>query len=125
MEGREVVEHPSLKDLPFKIDTDKWGKIMMAPASYAQGVYRGRISKTLGNLAEEGEVCAECPIEASDFQSSGGIGKKRDFRGIPRAHRGRLTGRRAYRGQRLGGSMDPHYLKLAAKDSIPLSLFGP
>ena len=30
MEWREVVEHPSLKDLPFKIETNEWGKIMMA-----------------------------------------------------------------------------------------------
>ncbi|MDA8306502.1 MAG: hypothetical protein M0Z81_06720, partial [Deltaproteobacteria bacterium] len=31
MEWREVVEHPSLKNLPFKIETNEWGKIMMAP----------------------------------------------------------------------------------------------
>ncbi len=40
MEWREVVEHPSLKDLPFKIETNEWGNIMMAPASDACGIYQ-------------------------------------------------------------------------------------
>ena len=47
MEWREVVEHPSLKDLPFKIETNEWGKIIMAPASYAHGVYQGCIYRWL------------------------------------------------------------------------------
>ncbi|MGC8491019.1 MAG: Uma2 family endonuclease [Syntrophobacteraceae bacterium] len=65
MEWREVVEHPSLKDLPFKIETNEWGKIMMAPASDAHGIYQSRIDYTLRRLAEEGEVSTECPVETS------------------------------------------------------------
>ena len=65
MEWREVVEHPSLKDLPFKIETDEWGKIMMCPASYARGVYQSRIVRLLGQLASEGEISSECPIKTS------------------------------------------------------------
>ena len=66
MDWHEVVEHPSLKNLPFKIETNKWGKIMMAPASFLHGIYQGRISKTLGNLAEEGEIAVECPVQTSE-----------------------------------------------------------
>lgn len=38
MEWREVVEHPSLKDLPFKIETNEWGKIIMAPVTCTRGL---------------------------------------------------------------------------------------
>ncbi len=65
MEWREVVEHPSLKDLPFKIETNEWGKIMMTPASYAHGVYQGRIYGWLERHGERGIASTECPVETS------------------------------------------------------------
>lgn len=65
MEWREVVEHPDLKDLPFKIETDEWGKIMMAPASYAHGVYQSFIVRTLAGLARSGQTSTECPVKTS------------------------------------------------------------
>jgi Uma2 family endonuclease len=66
MEWREVVENPSLKDLPFKIETNEWGKIMMAPASYTHGLYQGRIFEWLLRLGgDKGRVSTECPIETS------------------------------------------------------------
>ncbi|MDR3568247.1 MAG: Uma2 family endonuclease [Syntrophobacteraceae bacterium] len=65
MEWREVVEHPSLRDLPFKIETNEWGKIMMAPASYAHGVYQMEIAGLLKSLAKEGRVSTECPVQTS------------------------------------------------------------
>ena len=39
---------------------------MMTPASFLHGLYQGRISKTLGNLAEEGETATECPVQTSE-----------------------------------------------------------
>ncbi|MGC8495551.1 MAG: Uma2 family endonuclease [Syntrophobacteraceae bacterium] len=65
MKWCEVVEHPSLKDLPFKIETNEWGKIMMAPASYSHGVYQGEIEAWLRKLSKEGRVSPECPVETS------------------------------------------------------------
>ncbi|MDR3566949.1 MAG: Uma2 family endonuclease [Syntrophobacteraceae bacterium] len=65
MEWEEVVKDPSLKDLPFKIETNEWGKIMMAPASDLHGLYQFRIARTLSNLANEGETSTECPVQTS------------------------------------------------------------
>lgn len=65
MEWREVIEHPSPKDLPFKIETDEWGKIIMAPASYAHGVYQGEIEAWLRKLSREGRISPECPVKTS------------------------------------------------------------
>ena len=44
MEWREVVEHPSLKDLPFKIETNSEGYIMMVAAKNKHREYQARIS---------------------------------------------------------------------------------
>ncbi len=65
MEWREVIEHPSLKDLPFKIETNEWGKIMMAPASDAHGIYQTEIATLLKGMRKEGKVSTECPIKTS------------------------------------------------------------
>ncbi|MGC8494993.1 MAG: Uma2 family endonuclease [Syntrophobacteraceae bacterium] len=65
MEWREVVEHPSLKDLPFKIETNEWGKIMMCPAADAHGAYQSEIAILMNNLAQAGRVTTECPIKTS------------------------------------------------------------
>jgi Uma2 family endonuclease len=66
MEWREVVEHPSLKDLPFKIETNAEGYIMMSPARGRHGLYQSEISALLRSMAKEGRTCTECPIETSD-----------------------------------------------------------
>lgn len=65
MEWREVIEHPSLKDPPFKIETNEWGKILMAPASDKRGLYQSEIDRTLGRLAKEGRISTECPVKTS------------------------------------------------------------
>jgi len=33
MNWQEICEHPALRELPFKIETNQWGKIEMCPAS--------------------------------------------------------------------------------------------
>ncbi len=65
MQWREVIEHPSLQDLPFKIETNEWGEIVMTPATGTHGLYQGRIIKWFNRLGEEDNVLPECPIETS------------------------------------------------------------
>ncbi|MDR3568937.1 MAG: Uma2 family endonuclease [Syntrophobacteraceae bacterium] len=65
MEWREVVEHPSLKDLPFKIETNEWGKIMMAPASDTHAVCQGIIIRWFNRRERQGMVTPECPVETA------------------------------------------------------------
>lgn len=37
MQWSEVITNPFLKNLPFKIELNKWGKIEMSPASNQHG----------------------------------------------------------------------------------------
>jgi Uma2 family endonuclease len=87
MEWREVVEHPSLQDLPFKIETNQWGEIVMTPATATHGLYQSLIARWLGKLAKDGENFTECPIQTSEGTKvadvawgSGAFLKKHGFR---------------------------------------------
>ena len=65
MEWREVVEDPSLRDLPYKIETNEWGQIVMTPASGKHSVYQSRILRRLV-LSGSGEALAECPVQTAE-----------------------------------------------------------
>ncbi|MGC8493731.1 MAG: Uma2 family endonuclease [Syntrophobacteraceae bacterium] len=66
MEWREVVEHPSLRDLPFKIETNEWGEIVMTPATVRHGKYQARITILFERLGEGERVLSECGIETCE-----------------------------------------------------------
>jgi len=65
MEWREVIEHPSLRDLPFKIETNEWGKIMMTPATYTRELYQGCVIGWFERHGAEGRASGKCPIQTS------------------------------------------------------------
>lgn len=62
MNWREVCEHPSLQDLPFKIETNERGEIVMAPVKVAHSAYQGEIGFLLRSMRQDGFVLAECAI---------------------------------------------------------------
>ena len=66
MEWREVVEHPCLQDLPFKIETNAEGYIMMTPSSGEHSGYQGHIIEWLLRLGQWGLVRPEFPIQTTD-----------------------------------------------------------
>jgi hypothetical protein len=56
MNWQEVCEHPSLQDLPFKIELNERGEIVMAPVKVVHSAYQGKISFFLGSLRKDGRV---------------------------------------------------------------------
>ncbi len=66
MEWREVIEHPSLQDLPFQIETNEWGEIVMTPATVRHGKYQMRIAILFERLGAGDRVLSECGIQTSD-----------------------------------------------------------
>ena len=65
MEWNQVLEHPSLQNIPFKIELNEWGKIVMTPASNLHGNLQVKIAMKLMLLLKEGEVSAEVSIQTS------------------------------------------------------------
>jgi len=66
MEWAEVINNPILKDLPFKIELNKFGKILMSPASNQHGRIQSRMAANLINKLPSGEVITECSIQTAE-----------------------------------------------------------
>jgi Uma2 family endonuclease len=66
MRWEEVCENRQLKDLPFKIELNKWGQVVMSPVKIKHSFYQGRIQRLLESLLNTGEVMPECAIDTAD-----------------------------------------------------------
>jgi Uma2 family endonuclease len=66
MKWQEVCENKQLQDLPFKIELNKWGQILMSPVKIKHSFYQGRIQRLLESLLHTGEVMPACAINTSD-----------------------------------------------------------
>ncbi|HLP90959.1 MAG TPA: Uma2 family endonuclease [Nostocaceae cyanobacterium] len=66
MKWEEVCENKYLPNLPFKIELNKWGQIVMTPVKIKHSFYQGRIQRLLESLLKTGEVMPECAINTSD-----------------------------------------------------------
>ena len=66
MQWSEVITDPSLRDLPYKIELNKWGIIEMSPASNWHALTQGKLVGLLRAFFQFGEVLVECSIQTSD-----------------------------------------------------------
>jgi len=66
MEWAEVIHNPILKNLPFKIELNKWGQILMSPASNRHGILQSEAVYLLRSRLPDGVVIVECSIRTSD-----------------------------------------------------------
>lgn len=62
----EICTDQSLNDLPYKIETNRQGQIIMSPAKGFHSRKQGRIERLLDRLMSDGEVFPECPVATSD-----------------------------------------------------------
>jgi Uma2 family endonuclease len=62
MNWQEVCEHPSLQDLPFKIELNERGEVVMAPVKVVHSAYQGELSFLLRSQRQGGNVLVECAI---------------------------------------------------------------
>lgn len=63
MNWQEACKHPSLKDLPFKIELDETGKIIMCPVKFDHSLFQGEIIFLLRSMLSNGKTVAECAIK--------------------------------------------------------------
>jgi len=63
----ELVADPKLAAIPERIETDRFGRIIMSPPPSAQhGSLQFRIGALLSQLMLSGRVITECPISTAD-----------------------------------------------------------
>jgi len=64
---REVLADPELVGLPYRIETDRHGHILMSPPPVpAHGKKQNRIGSILEQLLPDGHVITECPVSTAD-----------------------------------------------------------
>ncbi len=67
MNWQEVCEIPYLQDIPFKIELNRLGQIIMSPAKNMHSVLQWRIQRTLYQLiGDKGEIIPECSVQTED-----------------------------------------------------------
>ena len=62
MNWQEVVAHPSLQNLPFKIELNEWGQVVMSPTKLYHSAFQAGIARL---LPETGTVLTECAIKTT------------------------------------------------------------
>ena len=66
MKWQEVCDKRELQDLPYKIELNDLGQIVMSPASNDHSFRQSRIIKELLTRMSSGEVLPECSIDTTD-----------------------------------------------------------
>ena len=66
MEWQQVIDNPFLQDLPFKIELNKWGKILMSPASNKHGIRQYEVAKLIDTGKQSGKIIIECSIKTPE-----------------------------------------------------------
>ena len=64
MNWQQVCEHPDLRNLPFKIELNETGRILMSPVKIYHSAFQGKIAALLYFNMDGGEVLAKCAINA-------------------------------------------------------------
>lgn len=66
MEWADVIKNPLLQDLPFKIELNKWGKILMSPASNDHGLRQSDIVIKINKNKKSGRIITECSVQTPE-----------------------------------------------------------
>ena len=63
MKWDEVCKDSLLQDLPYKIELNEWGNIVMSPASNRHGNLQTKIAFSLMSHMPDGTVLTECSVD--------------------------------------------------------------
>lgn len=62
MRWAEIASDPLLRELPYKIELNAYGKIEMSPANNRHARLQGALAVELGRQLTDGGVLTECPV---------------------------------------------------------------
>lgn len=66
MEWSQVIKNPLLQNLPFKIELNKFGQVLMSPASNRHGMLQVQVALALSKKKKSGRIINECSVQTSD-----------------------------------------------------------
>jgi Uma2 family endonuclease len=62
MNWQEVTENPNLQNLPFKIELNEWGQVVMNPVKLKHSYWQSRIARVMENMRQDGLAIPEFAI---------------------------------------------------------------
>ncbi|MGH7996080.1 MAG: Uma2 family endonuclease [Opitutaceae bacterium] len=87
MTWEEMCADPNLRDLPFKIEQDRYGRVVMSPVSPNHGRLQGRINNLLSQMLPGWVVFVEGGVDSEDGT------KSPDVSALPKERFGRINGK--------------------------------
>ena len=63
MQWSEIVADPALKDLPYKIETNEYGQIVMSPHKRIHAIWQGEIEWRLRQCLPQGRTAPEFALD--------------------------------------------------------------
>ncbi|MCI0523736.1 MAG: Uma2 family endonuclease [Acidobacteria bacterium] len=66
MTWEEIINDPLLQNLPFKIETNRFGQVLMSPASNRHGIIQSAVGIEISRRRKGGLIINECSIDTSD-----------------------------------------------------------
>lgn len=63
---RELIDNPVFQNLPYKVELNKFGQILMSPASNRHGILQYKVGREIEKIKGSGIVIPECSILTSE-----------------------------------------------------------
>ncbi len=62
----ELMENPYIRNIPYKVELNKFGQILMSPASNRHGILQNKVAREIERNKQSGIVIIECSILTSE-----------------------------------------------------------
>lgn len=59
---QELIDNPFFRDIPYKVELNKFGQILMSPASNRHGVLQFKVGNKIEKIKRSGVVITECSV---------------------------------------------------------------
>ncbi len=66
MKWQEILSNPFFQNAPFKVELNKFGQILMSPASNWHGIFQFNVGNAIKEAKRSGVIIIECSILTSD-----------------------------------------------------------
>lgn len=63
---RELIDNPFFRDIPYKVELNKYGQILMSPASNRHGILQFNVGQIIERIKKSGVIIMECSILTSE-----------------------------------------------------------
>ena len=71
---RESLNNPLFHNIPYKVELNKYGKILMSPASNRHGILQYKVGRSIEKKKRSGVIISECSILTSEGVSVADVG---------------------------------------------------